>query len=123
MLIGFHLLDRQIVDRDGQPVGKVDDVELTYDADGSLRVTALLLGQEVLGDRIGGLLGRCIAGTARRLSGEGGRPPQRIGMDLVAGITDAITLSVRRELLPDPPLEAWLRDHLISRIPGSDHEA
>jgi hypothetical protein len=22
-------------------------------------------------------------------------------------------------LLPDPPLETWLRDHLIGRIPGA----
>jgi sporulation protein YlmC with PRC-barrel domain len=123
MLIGFHLLDRQIVDRDGEPVGKVDDVELTYDGDGTARVTALLLGQAVLGERIGGLLGRCIAGTARRLSGEGTRPPQRITMDLVADVGNAITLSVKRELLPDPPLEAWLRDHLIARIPGAGHES
>jgi sporulation protein YlmC with PRC-barrel domain len=123
MLIGFHLLDRQILDRDGQPVGKVDDVELTYRADGSLHVSALLLGQEVLGDRIGGVLGRSIAGIARRLSGEGGRPPQRIDMDLVADIGEAITLSVKRELLPDPPLEAWLNDHLITRIPGNSHES
>jgi sporulation protein YlmC with PRC-barrel domain len=123
MLIGFDLLDRQIVDRDGEPVGKVDDVELTYDPDGTARVTALLLGQEVLGDRIGGVLGRCIAGTARRLSDAHDRPPQRISMDLVAEITSAITLSVNRELLPDPPLEAWLRDHLIARIPGAGHES
>jgi sporulation protein YlmC with PRC-barrel domain len=123
MLIGFHLLDRQIIDRDGEPVGKVDDVELTYAADGSLHITALLLGQEVLGERIGGRLGRSIAGAARRLSGEGGRPPQRIDMDLVADIGDAITLSVKRDLLPDPPLEAWLRDHLITRIPGNSHES
>ena len=27
--VDFHLLDRQIVDADGEPVGKVDDVELT----------------------------------------------------------------------------------------------
>jgi sporulation protein YlmC with PRC-barrel domain len=123
MLIGFDLLDRQIVDRDGEPVGKVDDVELTYDTDGTARVTALLLGQEVLGDRIGGVLGRCIAGTARRLSGTYDRPPQRISMSLVAAITSAITLSVKRELLPDPPLETWLRDHLIARIPGAGHES
>ena len=30
----FDLLDRQIVDRDGEPVGKVDDVELAVDDDG-----------------------------------------------------------------------------------------
>jgi sporulation protein YlmC with PRC-barrel domain len=116
MLIGFHLLDRQIVDRDGEPVGKVDDVELTVGEDGAVRVTALLVGPRALGERIGGMLGRWMAG---RLS----PAPRRIDMDLVAGVSSAVNLSVRRELLPDAPIESWLRDHLIARIPGSDHES
>ncbi|GAB1692286.1 hypothetical protein [Krasilnikovia sp. M28-CT-15] len=123
MLIGFDLLDRQIVDRDGDPVGKVDDVELTCDADGTVRVSALLLGQQALGERIGGVLGRWIAGMARRLSDSPDRPPPRISIDLVAEFGSAITLKVRRDLLPDPPLETWLRDHVIGRIPGAGHES
>jgi sporulation protein YlmC with PRC-barrel domain len=123
MLIGFNLLDRQIVDRDGEPVGKVDDVELGYDDDGVPWVSALLVGQRVLGDRIGGILGRWMAGTAHRLSAEPDRPPLRIAMDLVGEVTSAVNLTVSRELLPDPPLETWLRDHLVGRIPGADDES
>lgn len=123
MLIGFDLLDRQIIDRDGAPVGKVDDVELTYDDTGTPHVTALLMGQAALGDRIGGTLGACIAGAARSLSGSLDRPPMRISIDLVAHIGSAVNLSVNRALLPDPPLETWLRDHLIQRIPGAGHES
>jgi sporulation protein YlmC with PRC-barrel domain len=119
MLIGLDLLDRQILDRDGQPVGKVDDVELDIDPDGTPYVAALLVGQQALGDRIGGRLGRWIAGTARRLSPDPDRGPIRIPYDMVAELTSAVNLSVRRELLPDPPLETWLRDHLIGRIPGA----
>jgi sporulation protein YlmC with PRC-barrel domain len=119
MLIGLDLLDRQILDCDGQPVGKVDDVELDVDAAGTPYVAALLVGQQALGDRIGGRLGRWIAGTARRLSPDYDRGPIRIPYDLVAELTSAVNLSVRRELLPDPPLEMWLRDHLIGRIPGA----
>jgi sporulation protein YlmC with PRC-barrel domain len=119
MLIGFDLLDRQILDRDGEPVGKVDDVELDIDADGTPYVTALLVGQQALGERIGGRLGSWIAGTARRLSPEHNRGPIRIPYDLVSQINSAVNLSVHRELLPDPPLESWLRDHLIGRIPGA----
>lgn len=121
MLIGFDLLDRQIVDRDGEPVGKVDDVELTYDKDGTPQVTALLMGPQVLGRRMGGGLGRWIAGTARRMATHRDQPSMRIGMDLVATVGSAVTLSVRQELLPDPELETWLREHLINRIPGAGH--
>jgi sporulation protein YlmC with PRC-barrel domain len=123
MLIGFDLLDRQIVDRSGEPVGKVDDVELTYDAAGTPYVSGLVLGQQALGRRMGGALGRWIAGAARRLSETPDRPPLRIGIDLVDKIDSAVHLSVERELLPDPPLETWLRDHLIGRIPGARHES
>jgi sporulation protein YlmC with PRC-barrel domain len=122
MLIGFDLLDRQIVDADGEPVGKVDDVELTYGDDGVPSVTALLCGQQALGERIGGALGRWIVATARRMSEPPDRPPIRIPMSFIAEVTSAINLSVRRELLTDPPLEIWLRDHLIGRIPGARNE-
>src|SRR5689334_17318137 len=102
MLIGFDLLDRQILDRDGRPVGKVDDVELTYDADGTPYISALLIGQQALGQRIGGVLGRWIAGTARKLADPPDKKPIRIGFEQVASINSAVNLSVRRELLPEP---------------------
>jgi sporulation protein YlmC with PRC-barrel domain len=119
MLICFDLLDRQILDSRGEPVGKVDDVELDRGPDGTLCVAALLVGQQALGDRIGGRLGLWMAGAARRLSPDYHRGPIRIPFGLVAEITSAVNLSVRRELLPDPPLETWLREHLIGRIPGA----
>jgi sporulation protein YlmC with PRC-barrel domain len=119
MLIGYDLLDRQILDRDGEPVGKVDDVELDADADGVPYVSALLVGQRALGDRIGGRLGRWIAGIARRLAPSVEDPPTRIPFDLVGEVASAVTLTVSRERLPDPPLEAWLREHVVDRIPGA----
>ena len=33
----------------------------------------------------------------------------------------AVVLNIRRELLPEPELERWLREHVVARIPGSDH--
>lgn len=117
MFIGFDLLDRQILDRDGQPVGKVDDVELTVDADGVPHVSALLVGQQALGERIGGRLGRTMAGMARRLRDDPG--PTRIDYSFVAKVGSAVNLRVRKELLTEPPLEAWLGEHVIGRIPGA----
>lgn len=118
----FHLLDRQIVDNDGQPVGKVDDVELVLDeATGRLRVTALLSGQQVLGERIGGRLGGLLAGIARRLHPVENPPPLRIELTQVASIGSAVKLSIRRDDMPTPPLEQWLGDQFIDRIPGAGH--
>jgi sporulation protein YlmC with PRC-barrel domain len=120
ILIGFDLLDRQILDRDGYSVGKVDDVELTPDDDGALRVTALLVGPQALGLRIGGRLGTWISGAASRLHPDEHPDPIRIPYELVDKRTSAIQLSVSHDDLPEPTLETWLRDHVIARIPGAD---
>ena len=119
MYLWFHLLDRQVVDRDGQLVGKVDDVELS-DEDPP-RVVALLLGPKALGERMGGWLGHLIANVATRLHGTAGPYRARIAYEHVARVDSAIVLRIRRELLDEPALEAWLREHVIGRIPGSGH--
>ena len=120
MLLGFDLLDRQIVDRDGLPVGKVDDIELTVHDDGTLRVIALLVGAQAWGRRVGGWFGRAVTASAIRLQRREPAGPLRIPWELVRGTEAAVRLTVSRDLLAEPELEAWLREHLISRIPGSE---
>lgn len=123
LLLGFDLLDRQIVDFSGALIGKVDDVELTVDDQGVPHVTALLVGPQALGRRLGGALGRWISSVAGRLHPAKNPDPLRIGWDLVANnprVDCVVRLSVRRELLTEPALEEWLRTHIIDRIPGGD---
>jgi sporulation protein YlmC with PRC-barrel domain len=120
LLVAFNLLDRQIVDRDGLPVGKVDDVELGRADDGGLYVAALLTGGQALGPRIGGALGRWMQAAARRVDLDR-HGPRRIAYDLVASVESAVVLSIKRDLLPEPELETWLNEHLIGRIPGAEH--
>jgi sporulation protein YlmC with PRC-barrel domain len=120
LYIGFHLLDRQIIDRDGLDIGKVDDVELAIDDAGNMTVVALLAGPVALGPRLGRWLGAVVTGIAIRWHPQPDPDPIRIPYDLVADVGPAITLSVRRELLVEPRLEVWLREHLIRRIPGNE---
>jgi len=121
LYVGFELLDLQILDRDGEEVGKVDDVEFHLDEDGVPYLTGLLVGPDVFGRRIGGWLGRVVTATTRRLrTNRSG--PIRIPYDLVGSVRSAVTLTVKRDLLPEPELERWLREHLIARIPGNGHE-
>ena len=119
--IDFHLLDRQITDLAGQLYGNVDDVELATGADGVPYVAALLVGQQVLGDRVGGFIGRWMTGSAQRLRPEPDALPIRIAFDRVAAVESGVVLSVRKELLPPLPLEEWLDKHLIDKIPGAGH--
>jgi sporulation protein YlmC with PRC-barrel domain len=117
VLVGFHLLDRQVIDRDGLLVGKVDEVELS-DEDPP-HIVALLLGPQALGERMGGRLGRFIAGLAGWLHNDADPSLARIPYDEVADLDTAVHLRIPRGDLPRPPLERWLCDHVIDRIPGA----
>ena len=113
----LHLLDRQIHDHAGEPVGIVDDLDLdgitveaviSRDAPAP-RIAALLTGQ-VLATRI-----------------FGGQPPrsklQSLPWRLVAKIGTVVQLSPTGQPLDGLWVEHWLRDHVIGRIPGGRHAA
>ncbi|TDB72698.1 hypothetical protein [Micromonospora sp. KC721] len=117
--LGRQLLDRQIVDVAGRLVGKVDDVEFAIDDEGYPYVAYLLSGQHALGRRIGGRVGRLLVTVADRFSEHRPAPSLRLPMTLVAQVDSAVRLRCRADGLPPPPVEVWLRRHLIDRIPGS----
>ena len=118
--IGLHLLDRQVVDRDGRLVCNVDDLELT-EVDGVTRVTAILVGPGALGPRMGGLLGRLFVAAHRRFKGFPEPSPPRIPIIAVEEITSSVTLNMPLRDLDVVPLEDWVREHLIQHIPGAGH--
>jgi hypothetical protein len=99
----------------------VDDVELEPDRDGVPVVVALLVGPRALGERMGGWLGRWIANVARRLHPDADPATLRIAWERVDRVTSAVLLNVSRDLLPEPILESWTREHVIDHIPGADH--
>lgn len=114
-----HLLDRQMVDSTGRPVGKVDDVEFAVGQDGAAYVHTLLSGPGVLGARVGGRVGRMLVLAAERFVTDRPMAPVRIPFRLVERVDSAVWLRVRAEDLPGSPVEEWLRRHLIERIPGA----
>lgn len=120
---GLDLLDRQVLDNEGQPVGKVDDLELTaVGTGGGPVIEALLLGPTAYGRRLGGRVGRWIEHAAARIAGT--PEPIRIPMSMVTEIATSVHLNVGIASLQRPQrLERWLRDHLIGRIPGARRAA
>jgi hypothetical protein len=117
------LLDREILDPDDVPIGKVDDIELSepYGDEGP-ELTALLCGPLALGPRLGGRIGAWWYSIGRRLRIGSDPTPVRIPIE------DVITLD-RSQLRVGKPFESygtyslreWVDDHLISRIPGGGH--
>jgi hypothetical protein len=77
-----------------------------------------LAGPGALARRIGGKLGEQIAAVHAQLQG-GSRDPAAISFAVVARIDDHVTLVVSREDVATFAFEAWVRDHIIAKIPGS----
>jgi hypothetical protein len=119
----LHLLDRQLIDRDGRLCGNVDDVELTETPEGQCYVSALVSGPGALWYR----LDRRRVGTWVRghvAATFGATPdPDRIPMQNVSDIGAAVRLSASHSDLATAAMENWVRDHIISHIPGSRHDA
>ncbi len=111
----LHLLDRQVLDRDGVPVTAVDDIEL-----GDIPLDTDLAGVEP--PEIENLLTGAVLGT--RIFG--GRPPSsrwhRIPWSTITEITVALHLDARADDLELTWPERWIRDHVIGRIPGGRHD-
>lgn len=116
--VNLHLLDRQIVDRDGEFVAKVDDLEFERGADGTLYIAKIMVGSRALGPRLRGRLGVWMRSIGERLSTDA---IPTIDFALVTDIGSEVKVSASRDDLDAAPLEEWVRDHVISRIPGSRH--
>jgi sporulation protein YlmC with PRC-barrel domain len=120
----LQLLDRQIVDCEQQPVAKVDDVELRVPDDGGPPiVTSLLCGPAAFGPRIGGRLGTWVVSAHRRIAYERGGKPVRIPFEVVKSIESAVELTINRDASGALTLDHWVRDHIVSRLPGAFHRA
>ena len=117
---GLELLDRQMLDREGRMAGNVDDLELLWrSGEGPPRVIAILAGPGALARRLGGRLGRAVAAAHERLQDRYLEGPARIDFGVVAAIGSDVRLTVDRDALGTMRFEAWTRDRVITRIPGS----
>lgn len=122
----LRLLDRQIMDCDGQHAGKVDDLELTLPDDpdgGPPIVTALLTGPGALAHRLGGRLGLWLgsADARLRMSPDPGAAPVRIPFGVVKRIGNDVELSVSKRDVEVTRFQDWVREHVVGRIPGAEH--
>jgi hypothetical protein len=113
----LHLLDRQLMDDNDDPIGIVDDLELTdFELDKDIptgteapRVTGLLSGRVVATRILGG-------GPPRSLL-------QEIPWDLVASVDSVVKLKPSDMTFDAGWVERWLRDRIIEKIPGGRHAA
>ncbi|MEU3016800.1 MULTISPECIES: hypothetical protein [unclassified Nocardiopsis] len=114
--IGFTVLDRQVVDRHGENLGKVDDVEFTWQPGRAPAMTALVVDAASLGGRLAGRLGRSWEAVLKRL-----RPldhsPTTVAVSDVEEFTPTTVLSTRAPT-GGRPVEDWIARNVIARVPG-----
>ena len=112
----LHLLDREILDRDGVPVSVVSDVELR----------GIKRGEAIPPDAAAPTIADLLVGIQLGTRIFGGRPPasrrQRISWKLVAAVGTVIRLGVRAADLDATWVERWVGTHVIGRIPGGRHD-
>lgn len=113
------LFDRLILADDGDPVGMVDDLELT-DMRGELRWTGILCGPMALGPRIGDRIGTWWLSVGRRLRPRDDPDPARIPVTAIRELDRGeVHLNVPPEETGTLTLRRWVDDKIINRIPGS----
>jgi sporulation protein YlmC with PRC-barrel domain len=110
IIVGLHVLDHQIVDKDGRRCGNVDDLAIDAAAGNRAEVVALLVGPGYWrgrSRRLGALAGKI-----------GGNKRVRVSWENVAKIDSAIHLSCTAKDAGlgggDDRLRPW-----IERIPGA----
>jgi sporulation protein YlmC with PRC-barrel domain len=68
------LLDKSVVDRNGREMGRVDGILVDRQPNQPIRLTAILIGPEVLGDRLHPALGRFVRRAEKRFGLHQDRP-------------------------------------------------
>jgi hypothetical protein len=117
---GLDLLDHQMVDKDGLMAGVVDDLEFEWvDGESVAYVVAILSGPEAWAGRLGGRMGRWIASVHHRLHDRSHPGPARVSLGIVKRISDHVELTVARSDLEISRSRDWVRDTIISKIPGA----
>jgi sporulation protein YlmC with PRC-barrel domain len=112
------LLDSPVVDRNGRPMGRVDEIVLDVREDAPPRLVSVEIGPAVLAARIHPVLGRWVAAIERACGLADGRPVEiavsrvtltphgEVRADCAIGDTAAAAVEQR--------IRGWIR-----RIPGA----
>jgi len=118
MQLGQALLDQQVVDRNGQLMGKVDGIVLEVRAGKPPRVARLIIGGGTAAHRVHPRWGAWLLRWRRRWGPANDRPYE-IPWSAVRKIGVDVKVDVAAEDTPAFSWEHWVRDRIIGRIPGA----
>lgn len=120
MNLMHDVLDQQIIDIQQQKAGKVDGIAMEIRDDGPPRIAYISAGMDVLARRFSSRLERLVQRIHRRTQGRSRRPFQ-VPWDKVRNVSISVSVDVDDQDYSNFHVEQWLRDHIISKIPGNAH--
>lgn len=115
--LGRDVLDKQLVDRRGVRMGKVDGILLRLHADGPPEVAWLEVGAAPLLERVSGRLADAASALARRL-GVGSGEPLRITPEQIVRFGRELHVDVDASRTNAFAWERWLR-RFVEKVPGA----
>ena len=113
-----EVLDKELLDREDKPMGRVDGLILHVGKESQPRITHIVVGGPTLWDRVHPALGR----LSRRLNGWWGpKNPDavRIPWARVRIVGRDIKLAIKATDSGAVEWELWIAQHIIQHIPGS----
>jgi hypothetical protein len=115
------VLDAQLVDRNGENIGRCDALMLELRDGKPPRVATVLIGGQVRDERIG----RWMTALSQLFHGRRRPPDQgvsRIPFSAMRSLGETVKMDVLRDDLPSEHVEQWLSKHVICRIPGAQRK-
>ena len=106
------VLDKQLLDRESRPFGKVDGIVLELRGEQPPRVAALEVGAATRLARLPGWLARWIRPFARRARAT------RIPKDAVMAVAKDVRVDIDATATPAWTVERWLVERVVARRPG-----
>jgi hypothetical protein len=107
------IADGLLESSDGEPLGRVADVEIALGGDGSPRLAALLVGPEALAGRVATRLRRPVARLLR------GRFEHRIAIEEVDSFGPTVRLRGDADAYEHGSADDWVMRHILRFIPGN----
>jgi sporulation protein YlmC with PRC-barrel domain len=111
-------LDKQLVDLNGRPMGRVDGIVIAFGEGEQPRAAFVEVGMVTQAARLHPALGRWAARLAKRW-GAAENDPYRVPWSEVTATGVSVTLGVEAEKTEAFAWERWLRAKVIGRIPGA----
>src|SRR4051794_36545240 len=113
-----EVLDKQVLDRREEKMGKVDGIVLELREDGPPRLAFLEIGPSALAHRFSPLLGEWMEALARHLGVSDGRP-LRVAPRAIREVLVDVKVDVDARETAAMAWEQWVAERIVRALPGS----